>query len=230
MKRRRDHSSKRPSKKRRTGDYQKGRELTKAPKSELKAFDVTLTTTVVENIANTPNFNTINVMVNGAELFNRVGRKVYNRNLHFRGWFSNAATGTQDIARVIIYYDAQPNGAAPTIANLLADSTTAGSTTSLSEINLFNRARFKILRDHQVLLPGCTNSATSVSPSFVLDSTGRLAVDFFIKLKGLESVYNGTNGGTVADITSGAIGFVVLSETTSNSWDFNWSSRLRYYD
>lgn len=153
------------------------------------------------------------------------------KSLHLRGWIGNVATGTQDFGRIVVYYDSQPNGAAPAnIATLLQDSNAAAGTSAESEINLINRQRFKILRDHQFLLPSVTNTAGVLTNTAYPESDGQLKVDLFIKLKGLETVFNATNGGTIADITSGAIGMLLVTDTGNNTWEFVWSSRLRYYD
>lgn len=218
-----------PTKRRKTGDYQKGRELLR-PGQELKAFDVAHTATVVQGVAGPPVHYTMNAMVNGSELYQRVGRKVYMKNLHFRGIFTLTAAAVEQACRIIIYYDSQPNAAAPLIATLLQDSNAAAATTWDSEINLTNRQRFKILRDYQVILGESTALAgnAQVIPDPILNS---INVDFFIKLKGLEAIYNGTNGGTVADITSGAVNMVIVGDTRADTnYSFLWTSRLRYYD
>lgn len=219
-----------PSKRPRTqGDYQKGRETLKSQK-ELKAFDLAQTNLVLETPANPPNFVLLNACVNGAELYQRVGRKIYMKSIHIRGFLQCISTSGQDMARIIVFYDAQPNAAAPTIAALLQDSNAAAATTFLSEINLNNRQRFKILRDHQVLLPSSTLTGAVQTNTSYPETDGKLQIDFFIKLKGLEAVYNATNGGTIADITSGSIYIVAMDGVDLSDWELTFTSRLRYYD
>lgn len=216
-------------KKKATGDYQKGRELTVQPKQELKAFDVAFSQT---NFAQAGNFVALNTPVNGAELYQRVGRKIYMKSLQIRGFIQSSATSTNDLARMIVFFDAQPNTAGPAnLATLLQDSNAAAGQTAISEINLTNRQRFKILRDKQFYLPSLTNTAgvlTNVGPQDQVMQA--LQFNEFIKLKGLETIYNGTNGGTVADITSGSLYVVFLSLNNTNQWSAAWGSRLRYYD
>lgn len=210
--------------------YQRGRELAR-PGQELKAFDVAATTTALDPPGGPPNFATnLNCPINGAELYQRIGRKTYGKSIHLRGWFTNVATSLQDLARLIVYFDSQPNAGAPLIGDIIRDSNAAGAVSIFSEINLINRQRFQILRDKQFNLPACTNTAGVLTNLAYPDTTGCLQVNEFIKLKGLETVFNSTNGGTVADISSGAIGFVVLNESNNNAWDFIWGSRYRYYD
>lgn len=211
--------------------YNVGRSLTTTPKSELKAFDTSISSNAFDVAITPPVTSTLNTPVNGAELYQRVGRKIYMKNLHIRGFIENIVTSIQDVGRIIVYYDSQPNGAIPVIGTLLRDSNAAATLSGLSEINLDNRQRFQILRDYQVLLPACTNTAGVLTNLTIMDPIkNTFNVDFFIKLKGMETVYNAVNGGTIADITSGAINMICLSTNTSNVWTFSWSSRLRYYD
>lgn len=210
--------------------YQQGRELAH-PGQELKAFDVASATLVFDPPAGPPNFATnLNCPVNGAELYQRVGRKTYMKSIHIRGWILNVATSVQDIGRLIIYYDSQPNGAAPAYAALMQDSNAAGASSTLSEINLTNRQRFQILRDIPLLFPAVTNTAGVLTNLAYPETDKQFKIDEFIKLKGLETVFNGTNGGTVADITSGAIGMCAVCQTSNNAWELSFTTRLRYYD
>lgn len=216
-------------KKTKTGDYQKGRELLGHPKQELKAFDVALTNTAVT--AAGAYINSLNVPINGAELYQRVGRKIYMKSIHIRGYLTpNAASAAIQPIRILLFYDSQPNGAAPVaVANLIADSNVAGATTIYSEINLGNRQRFKILRDTQFLMPE-TTAAGSITNNSLPDACKQsLHIDQFVKLKGLETVFNGVNGGTVADVQSGALGMLVIAGSNGD-WTFTWQTRMRYYD
>jgi len=204
--------------------------MVKAPKQELKAFDVALQNLTNALVATPPTFQVLNACVNGPEIYQRVGRKMYMKSLHIRGVFNATAGAVQQEARLIIYYDSQPNAANPTIQTLLQDSNAAAATTWTSEINLVNRQRFKILRDYQVMLGDVSaiSGATEIIPDPIMNSYN---VDFFIKLKGLETIFNATNGGTIADISSGSIGITLVgSSTTDGNWVFSYSTRLRYYD
>lgn len=211
-------------------DYQKGRELMR-PKMELKAFDIAETITGSTAVAAAPVGICLNAMVNGAELFQRIGRKTYMRSLHFRGFIQNAATSVQDIGRIVILYDSQANAALPTYVSVFQDSNVGAASAILSGVNLTNRARFKILRDYPVMLPSCTFAGGVITNFAMQDTVNKsLEVDFFIKLKGLETEYNGVNGGTIADITSGSLILFFASDNSSNKWQIEWTSRLRYYD
>lgn len=216
-------------KRRTTGDYQAGRELPGVPKQELKAFDVALRSNVFMTVAGPPTFDVLNAQVNGAELYQRVGRKTYMKSIHIRGVIQPNAAGSESAVRMLLIYDSQPNKVAPLITDLLLDSNAAAGTTWASEINLINRQRFKILKDTQFLLGSVTNVAgnSELIPDPIRNS---LNVEMFLKLNGLETIYNATNGGTIADISSGAIFLVCVGDANAGSFQFNYTSRLRYYD
>jgi len=173
-------------------------------------------------------------MDKGGELYQRVGRKIYMKSIHIRGFVNNVATSAQDIGRILVVYDSQPNAALPLIGALLQDSNAAGVVNALSGINLTNRQRFKILRDHQVLLPSVTNAGgggvLTNGPVLMDPISKSMNIDMFIDLKGLETVFNGVNGGTIADITSGSIFITLVSLGQSNAYQLSFNTRLRYYD
>jgi len=217
---------------RKKSNYQSGRELAIKPKVELKAFDIAAISQTFNSVAGGPSIGLLNAVVNGAELYQRTGRKIYMKSIHIRGVVrpnAAVAANTGEL-RMLVVYDSQPNGANPTIQNLLQDSNAAAATTVNSEINLTNRSRFQIIRDMQFYTPAAA-AADDISGVIPDPIHQTLNVNMFIKLKGLETIYNGVNGGSVADITSGAMFIVFLSDTVvTGKWDFAYQSRLRYYD
>lgn len=231
MKRQREsHLKERPTKMIRVqGDYQRGRETLKSQK-ELKAFDVAGISETFVTPAAAINYVVFNTMVNGAELYQRVGRKIYMKSLHLRGNIFNTATAAQDNGRIIVFYDSQPNAAILGIGDLIKDSNAAAATTGFSHLNLNNRERFKILRDFNITLPSVTLAMAVQTNVGQYDQDNNFTINMHIKLKGLEAIFNATNGGTIADITSGALIAVFVSNNQSNTWTFEGNSRLRYYD
>lgn len=208
-------------------NYQLGRTHPTQPKAELKCFDLASTS---QALSAAGVFVTLNAIPQGADFFQRIGRKVYNKSIRVTGFINNTATSaTQEYGRVIIYYDSQPNAAIPALADLLQNANAAAATNNFSEININNRERFQILRDRRFILPPLTNTAGQLTNFQVIDQLQQsFNIDEFIKLRGLEAVYNATNGGTIADITSGSIGMLTLGST--GNWEFTFSTRLRYYD
>lgn len=208
--------------------YNAGRQFSVTPKAELKAFDTNLAVNGTGQLfAAAGNFTVLNAMLQGTDLFNRIGRKIYMKSLRVTGYLvpQDADTHMQQL-RFIIVYDSQPNAAAFTLATLLKDSNPTAASNNYSQINLDNRERFTILRDRVIITPD-TDAVNSIATNTLSDPCG-LKIDEFIPLKGMEVVYNVTDGGTIADITSGAL--FVATVGASNDWGFGGTFRLRYYD
>jgi len=199
------------------------------PRPELKAFDSSYQNTGFLTAGSTA---TINLPVAGTELYNRVGRHTYNKTLLFRGIINNTATAVQDTARIVIYYDRQPNGASAPLAAVLQDSNPASATSAYSNINLTNRDRFTILADIQLDLPAVVNTGGVLTNGPVMQDPIRQTFNIkqFIKLKNVDTTYNTANAGNVGDITTGAINILFVSNSNSNQWACGWTTRLRYYD
>lgn len=215
--------------------------------AEVKSVD-----TAVANIdfltAGTVSATPFNVPISGAAFYQRVGNKIAMKSLHIRGVIApsgaNAAAVSQQIARIIVFYDRQTNGAAPSVADVLLytfyDGTTV--TTSTGGVNMNNRDRFYVLMDMQVILPACgINGATAASTinqgvdpnGNAGDSNqGQFNVNRFIKLKGLEAQYKANNG-NVGDIAAGGLFILCISSGDANAnaaFRFSYSARLRYND
>lgn len=179
----------------------------------------------------------------GSAFFNRLSNRTRGVSLQLRGaihpTFSNAAAIAQSKCRIIIYYDRQANGASPAPADILLDTSNTGATNTDADsmVNINNRDRFMILRDRFVVLPeiGIDGAVgEEVGGVFTDPNNGNRSLKYeeFIKLKGLETCYNSNGAGTVADITTGAIGILAISDDASGSpgWAFSFTSRYKFLD
>jgi len=127
--------------------------------SELKALDVPNNTVLVNTTAVITPLNLIRA---GSTFCNRIGRKIEMESARLVGALVPVRTVVnQDYVRIMIVYDRQTNGALPAIADILqtTDQATANTTGTLSGVNLNNRDRFVILKDHHVTLPSFTDTA-----------------------------------------------------------------------
>lgn len=180
----------------------------------------------------------------GSAFFNRLSNRTRAVSLQLTGFISRTATNAAALApgfmRILIYYDRQSNGANPSQADLLTDTIAAGTAAPVvpeSGLNINNRDRFMVLRDRKVLLPGIgINGASPTGLEIVtnINDVGKGSFNYqeFIKLKGLESLYNSTNGGTVGDISAGAFGILVFNHDASGSpaWNFTLQCRFKFLD
>lgn len=217
--------------------YQLGRSLYRQPKVELKCIDATKFTAAFRTpAAATSIAGPINAIGNGPEIFQRVGRKVYMKSVQIKGFIANAATAIQDNGRLFLIYDSQSNGAFPSVGDVISDLNPAGvTTTGLSMINLNNRQRFTILRDHHITFPAVTNAAGVLTngPSFNDTTRYSYEINWFIKLKGLETIYNQlapAGGPDITEIASGSLFLMFVSTQQDAVYNFIGQTRLRFYD
>lgn len=192
---------------------------------ELKVKDNNLT--IEANTTGT--FTLINGLTQGADFTQRVGRKVVWKSLYVRYLLQHdrtsigAAVGVSpnSSARVIVFVDLQANGAAPSVLNLLAFSSTT------SPLNLDNRDRFRILMDKLYCFPGVSKTATDVNSA----GNTAFAVKKYRKID-IETIFNANNIGNIGDITIGAIYMFILGDQTTgdNCSTLNGNFRLRFAD
>lgn len=142
----------------------------------------------------------------GSDYTQRIGRKTHIKSIFIRGSMSiSAATvlTTQStpaqVGRMILFIDYQPNGATPAVADVLVP----GAPNAYDMLNLDNRDRFKILKDKVFSFDPFRYNivATTAVAGF-----NRTIHNFKIYKKcNIETIFNGTNAGTIADINSGAL-------------------------
>jgi len=200
------------------------------PKAELKCFDNFLSMTD----ATAGSLACLNDQVQGNAFYQRVGQRTYSKSVRIKGTFQLTAGSIRDtVIRWVLFYDGQPNSpAAFTVPLLFTDANPGAATSVFSHMNMQNRERFTILRDKIIIMPSQTVAAGLVTATGVGDYIRQpFSFDEYIKLDNLESIYNQTNGGTLADLTTGSLYLLVFGQAASNgAWTFTGNSRLRYYD
>lgn len=201
-------------------------------RTEQKAVTVNSTT---RQLNTTGSFNLLNFSVPGTDINQRVGRKIMCKSIFIRGFISPEGGNTAIVAgtletfaqlgRCIVFVDNQPNGAAPAVTDLLAEAT------SVSQLNLDNRDRFKVLMDKTFGVPNSVKSFTATGST--CGSYGNCIPFKKYKKIMVETVYNAGTAGTIADINSGAlymfwIGNVVAGTGTDTNATI--STRVRFED
>lgn len=197
--------------------------------AEIKALDNSITD-IIAGTGSAPTFNLLNCPVLGSDFINRVGRKITMKSIRVRGFLVPPAVSTaQAFLRGVLVYDAQPNAAVPLLSDLMQDARAGFPTDVYSFTNLNNRERFTILRD-QMWITTLSTGASQYGTGIVEEN--KYAIDWYVKLKGLTTMFNGTNGGTIADVTSGALFLLFYqSNIVANvAVDFVGSTRLRFLD
>lgn len=116
----------------------------------------------------------------------------------------------------MLVYDRQPNGAFPAITDILYNQN-AGAVEYASGVNMTNKSRFSVLRDLRIQLDP-TNGE-----SFVFHTWTRCNAE----------VEFGADGGTVADLRTGALYLVAFTGILTGAGVIslrNCMTRIRYFD
>lgn len=147
----------------------------------------------------------INGVTQGTDFQNRIGRIYDNISLRIYARFQTlGVVVTDNLCRLIIFVDKQPNGILTTLPDLL----TANSSDSF--INLNNRDRYVILRDYLVEVQQVGSLA---APQFQMTSVERKGalngvIDDYIKLP-FRTTTNSTGNG-IAQIVNGALQYCLV--------------------
>lgn len=170
----------------------------------------------------------------GSDYNQRIGRKTMPKSIYIRGRIGPIALNITPVtnptdqgyqqARMIIFADFQPNGATPAITDLLVNADPA------SQLNPNNRDRFRVLKEKT-----WTFDAVQINPGnqgFGTINRTVAQLKVFKRLRNFETIFNGTNGGTIADINSGAlyVCWIGSAAGATASCAANWSYRVRYED
>lgn len=203
-------------------------------KSELKSLDVPFGASAINT---TGAITCINMIRAGSSFFNRVGRKIEMQSVRLKASIVPLRTSAApDYARILIVYDRQSNGALPALADILQTTDQAGTntTTSFSGVNLNNRDRFVILRDHHIVLPSLSVAAGVVTnPGFVDQVSRAFNFDDYVKLKGLVTQYKADSApAVIGDIATGSLLLVTVGSIAAAAEGFqaDVETRLRYRD
>lgn len=168
----------------------------------------------------------------GADMQNRIGRKIQIKSFYVRGYISTikaaaggvAGTTAAQQVRMIVLADLQPNGVLLTPTDVLGTSFQVQS-----QLNLNNRDRFKVYTDKTFVFDPYQYG--TVSGSSVSSATNQIRQVKVYKKINLETVFNGSSTGGIADISSGALYIMFIgSQASTEACAPYISTRVRYSD
>lgn len=196
---------------------------TSAPRSsggkEKKVIDLAEANYAVNT---TGSVTALNLVAQGTDYTDRIGRIIKPVSVQVRGTFlGEDATTLDQLGRVMLVWDSQPNGATiATIAQIL------NAATSTSFNNLQNRDRFKIIRDEMVNLGGVDTTATQTYAS-----KGPENINWYVPLGNDYVTQYNTTTGVIAAVSHGALLLVTIgSNATTAGHLFKASTRVRFTD
>jgi hypothetical protein len=170
----------------------------------------------------------------GSDIDNRVVRKNSVLAIKIRGWIKVPAQADQTAldtfgnVRLILYQDKQTNGVQSQGEQLMADPGAATVSLCASTFqNLANFGRFRVLKDKIYRLPDPNSSYDGTNIE-----VGGFTIPFKMncRFRVPEVVrFNGTNGGTVADVIDNSWHLIGLSTSTVAA-NIDYSCRVVYLD
>lgn len=196
----------------------------------------------------------VNLCQEGAANYNRLGRRIKLKSIQITGTFiPNTPQPTPSVAqpvfaRFALIYDRQPNSAGtyPNPQDIwLTRDQTGASNSSLAvnwpwcPPNVDNIDRFQVLRDCKFNFATNDPAATDEVALLITNQTLVQGTQCMLykKLRGLETHFrSNTNPSGIADISTGALYFVIWSDISGSSpypnstITFKWSARLRFWD
>ncbi len=187
---------------------------------ELKFHDIDIIDTVIAVGGVIMNGGTVNIIPQGTEEGQRIGRKCTIKSIE---WFYDVGIDTRtspsqtsDIVRVVLYLDKQCNGAPATVLEIFEDAV------HNSFLNLANQNRFSLLMDKTYSLNQMT-AGGSVGPVF---TSGTVEYhERFHKNCSIPIEFNSTLG-AITEIRSNNIGVLLFSKRGLAG--FNSKLRLRF--
>lgn len=208
--------------------------------SESKYFDTEVS---ASNIAESTDWSgtslsagTIALPVEGSDINQRDGRKIAIYKVCVRGVIrTTALTGSTTsvpppASRLILFVDTQTNGAAATGQQLMTAPTTATVAAAFSSLqNANNFGRFRVLRD--ITLRG--GAPTTGQDSGTTNASSNADVPFKIVYrfkKPLIVRFNGTSGGTIADVIDNSIHLLGQKSGTGYDSPITYRTRIYYKD
>lgn len=145
----------------------------------------------------------LNTVAQGAAVTQRIGKKIILKSLQCRGqMFNNSAAVNNDVAFLIVY-DRRPTGALPAITDILVTAN------SIAMNNDANSGRFKILKRCDALLQGAPAATMGEGPGF--------SIDFYLKLRGLPTVFKAAATGAIGDIEEGALYLITIGDEAASA-------------
>lgn len=177
--------------------------------TEKKNLDVSATLTQT-GVSSWTQVLPINIITVGTGPNNRIGRKVQQTKFLLR-WASNTGALAIDISpwRFLVVFDKQTNAALPVVTDILQINSIR------SPNNLSNSDRFITICDFITETPSTSNqSLTGIQTRKI----------------NLEVMFNTTNGGTIADIQSGAFYILACNADATATHPIDVYTRIRYTD
>lgn len=140
----------------------------------------------------------LNAVPQGASVNQRVGKKIMLKSVQARGAMQNNSAALLNDVAFLIVYDKRPTGALPAVTDILV----AANAQAFN--NDANAGRFSVLKRVDTNLVGNSTAAGNLTDNTLRDG------DFFLDLKGRQTVFKAAGTGAIGDIEEGALYLVTV--------------------
>lgn len=196
---------------------------------EKKYMDLSALGTTLDE---TPGFLLLNPVVQGTSSTTRIGKQITMKSLLFRFFIRAQHQATtpgiqfNNACRLIIVYDLQPNGVAPSASDLL-ENTLAGLGI-VSPLQRSYSSRWKVLYDKMYMIQSPFVTASGAA----LTTFAQIYDQVYLKMNHTAEYDPTSNTGTFADLKTGALWLVALSDNNTLAQQplLTYWTRLRYTD
>lgn len=181
----------------------------------------------------------LNLVQQGAGVSQRIGNKISMKSLRLR--FIMARTAKDSVTafsqRIMVLYDRNPNGTYIASNSILSQSRSDNTIQPgffLDNLNPNFFDRFAVLSDDLITLPTIAGAGIGTTLEQGPSVPTAYHYDKFIKLKNLETTYNGTQSPLlIANVNIGALLILCYGEATADTndaWQLTGTARLRFRD
>lgn len=177
----------------------------------------------------------LNGVAQGAAFYQRLGNRFAMRALLLKLNIYPLRTSTQvnEMIRLLLVYDRQANGAAPTYSDIIQARDSAGGTTSniLDSPNVDKKSRYQILWDWWQPASTMTVTGPVITNPGVQANAQTFKIQKLIPLPALLTQCDGATSG-IGDIETGSLYLFAVGSAASASegWAALMTSRLFFYD
>lgn len=168
---------------------------------------------LADSVTTTGTFYLLNGISESVDYNGRTGRTIRIKSIQLRaeGVKNSSASAVATDIRLVLFWDMQPNGSAPTIGSLLE----TGTQSSLYAFrNLNYRHRYVILSDKRVRMDS--------------DDYNVKLMEYYAKCNQKVIYASPSNG--IGDIATGSLYLLAISNEATNTPTMHFMSRIRYID
>lgn len=189
---------------------------------ELNFIDTVLSSAVISTTA--PYMALLNGCQPGSGNSQRIGRRIDMKSIELRFSVQNLGLAEMTLHRAMIVLDKQANGAAFSYTDLMID----GEPTGLR--NISNKARFTVIWDGK--LHALIGNIAAPSTTTNCTANSGCAYTAYKKIN-IQTQYNSGTAGTVADIQTNSLYFIIYGDqlavnAATNGFEVGGYCRIRY--